>query len=279
MSYVTARDGTRLHFAETLPAGTPHGPTILCLPGVTRTSRDFSRLATALAADGHRVIALDYRGRGRSGRPFDAASYTPSVYIDDIRNVLCALNLHRIVVVGTSLGGFLAMGMAIAMPTVLAGAVLNDSGPDLPTDGVARIADYIADARGYADWDAAVDAVRTMLPDLNLDEEGWRWAAEGCFREETDGTVQADWDPRIADPMRRAGALPDLWSMYRALRPIPTLAFRGELSSLLSDECFRRMKDVKPDLRQTLIAGRGHAPTLDEPEARSAIHAFLATLR
>ncbi|WP_421877778.1 alpha/beta fold hydrolase [Pacificispira sp.] len=279
MSYVTARDGTRLHVAEYRPrAGAPKRPTILCLSGVTRTSRDFSRLAPDLAEAGHRVLALDYRGRGRSGRALDPDSYAPTVYLDDIRQVLFAFNIHRVVVIGTSLGGFLTMGMAVAMPTVLAGAVLNDCGPDLPKDGVARIADYIADARTYPDWSAAIDAVKAMLPDLNLDEDGWRLAAEGCFHEEADGRVHADWDPRIAAPMRRPAALPDLWPMFKALRPIPCLAFRGELSSLLSDDCFRKMRDANPDLRQTVIANRGHAPTLDEPEARSAIHAFLASL-
>lgn len=278
MTFVTARDGTRLQFVEYKPYGVAPRPTVLCLTGVTRTSRDFSRLAPALAEKGHRVIALDYRGRGRSGRAADAESYTPTVYIDDIRNVLCALNLHRVVVIGTSLGGFLAMGMAIAMPTTLAGVVLNDSGPDLPTDGVARIVQYIADAGHYPDWDSAVAAVKSMLPDLNLDDEGWRQAAEGCFKEQADGTIQADWDPRIAVPMQRPSVLPDLWPMFKALRPIPCLAFRGELSSLLSEDCFRKMKETHPDLRQAVIAGRGHAPTLDEPESRSAIHDFLAAL-
>lgn len=181
MSYVTARDGTRLHVAEYRPrAGAPKRPTILCLSGVTRTYRDFSRLAPDLAENGHRVLALDYRGRGRSGRALDADSYAPTVYLDDIRQVLFAFNI-QVVVIGTSLGGFLTMGMAVAMPTVLAGAVLNDCGPDLPKDGVARIADYIADARTYLDWSAAIDAVKAMLPDLNLDDDGWRLAAEGAF--------------------------------------------------------------------------------------------------
>lgn len=165
MSYVTARDGTRLHVAEYRPrAGAPKRPAILCLSGVTRTSRDFSRLAPDLAETGHRVLALDYRGRGQSDRALESDSYAPTMYLDDIRQVLFAFNIHKVVVIGTSLGGFLTMGMAVAMPTVLAGAVMNDCGPDLPKDGVARIADYIADARTYPDWSSAIDAVRPCCP-------------------------------------------------------------------------------------------------------------------
>lgn len=280
MISVTARDGTRLALSETPPdPDKPARPTVLCLGGITRNSHDFDRLAPRLAARGHRVLALNLRGRGESGRAADPASYEPAMYLDDIRQVLAATGSHRVVVIGTSLGGFLAMGMAVAMPTVLAGAVLNDSGPDLPADGLDEILGYIEAAPIYADWDAAVAAVKTMLPDLNLSEAEWRLCAQGCFRETSDGRVAADWDPKIAMPLRKGGgAVPDLWSLFAALRPFPTLALRGALSALLSEDCFARMAAVHPQLQQTVIPNRGHAPTLDEPESRAAIDAYLDSL-
>jgi pimeloyl-ACP methyl ester carboxylesterase len=280
MMFVPARDGTRLAVAETPPApDQPMRPAVLCLGGITRNSRDFDRLAPRLAARGHRVLALNLRGRGESGRAADPASYDPAIYIDDIRQVLAATGVHKTVVIGTSLGGFLAMGMAVAMPTVLAGAIINDSGPDVPTDGLDQILGYIETDPVYPDWAAAVAGVKTMLPDLNLDEEEWRLCAEGCFRERADGQVAADWDPRIAIPLRKSGGdVPDLWPLFAALRPFPTLALRGALSTLLSDACFSRMAEVHPGLRQAVIPNRGHAPTLNEPESRAAIDAFFDRL-
>lgn len=120
--------------------------------------------------------------------------------------------------------------------------------------------------------------MKTMLPDLNLDMDGWRMAAAGCFSETEDGTIVADWDPRIANALDEAGSIPDLWTLFRALRPFPTLALRGELSTLLSESCFDRMARAHPRMIQVTVLNRGHPPTLEEPESRSAIDAFLATL-
>lgn len=280
MRFVSARDGTRLAVAETPAApGVGTRPTVLCLGGITRNSRDFDRLAPRLAVRGHRVLALNLRGRGASDAAADPASYDPATYIDDIRQVLAAMGAHKVIVIGTSLGGFLAMGMAVAMPTVLAGAILNDCGPDVPSDGLGRILGYIEAAPSYPDWPHAVEGTKQMLPDLNLTEEEWRFCAEGCFRESSDGRIVADWDPRIAIPLRKAGgAVPDLWPLFAALRPFPTLALRGALSALLSEACFARMAEVHPNLRQAVIPDHGHAPTLDEPESRAAIDAFLDRL-
>lgn len=279
MTFIAARDGTRLHIARHLPPpDAPARPDVLCLTGLTRNTKDFDRLGRDLAARGHRVFALDYRGRGRSERAADPMSYAAPVYIDDITAVLAALNLHRVVVIGTSLGGFLAMGMAVAMPSAIVGAVLNDAGPDVPEGGLARILAYVRAAPTYPDWNGAIDAVKKMLPDLNLDADGWRAAAEGCFAEQADGRIQADWDPRIAEALEKAGPLPDLWPLFRALRPFPTLALRGELSTLLSESCFERMGREHPNLTRTVVPNRGHPPTLEEPESRSAIDAFFAAL-
>ncbi|NMM44191.1 alpha/beta hydrolase [Rhodospirillaceae bacterium KN72] len=274
---VTARDGISLFLRDYAPTANGAMLPVLCLSGVTRTSRDFDRLARHLTANGRRVLALDYRGRGGSDRAKDPMTYTPQTYLDDIRACLTALNLHRVHLIGTSLGGFLAMAVAIAMPTAVAGAILNDSGPDLPAHGLGRIVDHIADRTVHADWDSAIAATKAALPDLNLTEDDWRRAAEGNYRAAPDGRIHPDWDPAIAIPLRKAGGL-DLWGLFGALRDRPVLALRGELSKLLSDACFARMAERHPGLRRATIPNRGHAPTLDEPESRTAIDAFLAAL-
>jgi pimeloyl-ACP methyl ester carboxylesterase len=70
--FVTAPDGLRLHVREYGERGSQHSPQhlpVVCLPGLSRTAEDFDALASAITADAatpRRVLALDYRGRGRS---------------------------------------------------------------------------------------------------------------------------------------------------------------------------------------------------------------------
>jgi pimeloyl-ACP methyl ester carboxylesterase len=73
-----------------------------------------------------------------------------------------------------------------------------------------------------------------------------------------------------------AAAAPDLWPLYAALRPVPTLALRGATSDILSVATFERMQREKPDLERVTVPNRGHVPLLDEPECVAAIDAFLS---
>ena len=125
--WLTAQDGLKLYFRDYLPPGGVTGggsaasaTPVLCLPGVSRNSKDFAPLAQRLS-QGRRVICPDYRGRGRSQYDPDWRHYHPPVYVDDIRHLLCALGVHQVHVIGTSLGGILALVMAVAMdPDILA---------------------------------------------------------------------------------------------------------------------------------------------------------------
>ena len=133
---------------------------LFCLGGLTRNSKDFESLAERYSSDGRRVICPDYRGRGQSQYDPNWSNYDPRTYIRDIRDVLAALNVHRVVVMGTSLGGILGMGMAAAMPTALAAVIMNDVGPVVETDGLDFIIDYIKVDRPHDDWDAAVVTIQ-----------------------------------------------------------------------------------------------------------------------
>ena len=83
------------------------------------------------------------------------AGYQARTYVDDIRHLLAAADVHRVVVIGTSLGAVLAMVMAVAMPTAVAGALLNDLGPRIEAAGLQPIIDYMKDDRPQPDWAAA----------------------------------------------------------------------------------------------------------------------------
>lgn len=252
-------------------------PPLFCLGGLTRNSKDFESLAEKYSKDGRRVICPDYRGRGRSDYDPNWRNYDPRIYIRDIQDLLAALNLHHVVVVGTSLGGILGMGMAAAVPTALAGLIMNDVGPEVETDGLDFIIDYIKEDRPHDNWEAAVATIKTMLPNLTFQDDGiWLKMARNTFREKEDGKLYFDWDVDIAKPLLDPSyTIPDMWPLFRALKNIPTLALRGAESDILSPDCFVRMQEAKPDLIAVEIPRAGHVPTMAEPESRAALDDFL----
>ncbi len=277
---VTLRDGVTMYCRE-YGAGHRASPAVLCLPGLTRNCRDFEPLARALASD-WRVLTPDLRGRGRSGHDPEWRNYQPLTYVADVLELLAVRGEARVALVGTSLGGLIAMLIAATRPAVLAGVVLNDVGPELDPAGLARIATYVGKLPPVANWDEAAAQARLVngaaLPDYT--EADWLRFARAIYREDPGGRPVLDMDPRIGDALRAApaGAAPDLWPLYGALAQLPTLAIRGEISDILSAATLARMRELKPDLRAVVVPGRGHAPTLDEPECRAAIRAFLETL-
>ena len=276
--YFTSQDNLSLYYrvyGDPLAAGTP----AVCLPGLTRNSKDFDDLATRLSV-GRRVICPDYRGRGRSAYDKEWRHYEPYTYINDMRHLLAVANVHRAAFIGTSLGGVLSMGLAVAAPTAVAGVILNDVGPDVNTGGFRRILEYISTDRPQPDWDSAARLLKTMFPKLPLDDDaGWLQMAHNTYRQGGDGQLHYDWDVNLAKPLlRRKEPLPDLWPFLRALRHVPVLAIRGEKSDILSCETFDRMAGELPHLTQTTVRGVGHAPSLAEPEAAAAIDQFLSRL-
>jgi pimeloyl-ACP methyl ester carboxylesterase len=276
-NYFRSRDGLKLYYRDY--AGDPSKAPVLCLPGLTRNSADFDRSASHIAP-ARRVIAVDQRGRGRSQYDANWLNYHPGMYVDDMWILLRELGVDRVIVIGTSLGGVMAMVMASVRPQQLAGVVLNDVGPELEIIGSRRIQSYVGKSHDIGGWDEAVAHLKqtfsSVYPDLTDDR--WREFARSSFQDDANGRVRYAYDPKIAELMRLLpyGAVPPMWYAYAALRAIPTLAIRGELSDLLSLHVFERMRREKPDLHCLSVPNRGHAPMLHEPVCATAIDRFLA---
>ena len=272
------QDGLSLYYRD-YDSGTGTGAPLLCLAGLTRNSADFAALAEAHAAE-RRVVCPDYRGRGASDRADDWRTYTPETYINDIRHLIVAAGLHRFVLVGTSLGGFLSMGLGAAIPSAIAGVVLNDVGPQIEASATAEIVDYAGTDRPVPDWPAAVAASRERYPEF----EAWTDAdfedvAHATYREGGDGLLHYDWDVQLVQPIRRGtGGDSDIWAMFRALHHVPVLAVRGGNSDLLTGDGLQAMLDDHPDIRGVTVPGVGHAPRLHEPAAADAVDGFLKSI-
>jgi pimeloyl-ACP methyl ester carboxylesterase len=269
-----SHDGLLLAFRD---YGPEHGGGVplLCLPGVTRTARDFDEVAQRHAAH-RRVLCPDYRGRGRSARAARAADYAVTAHVEDVRHLLIVAGVHEVVALGTSFGGLLAMGLAAALPTGVRGVVLNDVGPEFDQRGLPGILDFIRRDSAPASWDDAVALLKRQFPNLPArDEAGWQRIAELTWQPGADGRLRVEWDVRIVEPL--LGDHPgDLWPMFRALRRLPLLAIRGARSDVLSEDCFLRMAREVPGMIAVTVPNVGHAPALDEPPAQAALDAFLA---
>ncbi len=274
----TSRDGLNLYFRD---SGDPLSPqtSVLCLPGLTRNARDFAALAKRLSAT-RRVLCPDYRGRGHSDYDSNWRNYRPETYLDDIRHMLALAGIGRVVVIGTSMGGILAAGMAVAMPTALAGAVINDVGPEIGIRGLDRIVNYIRDAGPLPDWNAAVAKLRANFPNLPAYSDGdWLKIAEATYRESHDGLLYPDWDVRLVNPLLENGTEGyNLMALFSALRALPVLLVRGERSDVLQADAFERMGRLLPAARRLTVPGVGHAPSLSEPLAQDALDEFLLHL-
>src|SRR5688572_7711749 len=272
-----SHDGLELYYRDYSPQRSGGLP-VVCLPGLTRNCRDFEALAERLSAR-HRVITPDFRGRGRSQHDTDWKNYHPSIYVKDVIALLDAERLDRVILIGTSLGGIVSMGLAVAAAHRLAGIVLNDIGPEIDPMGIERIRGYAGRLPPVRTWQEAAAQVRSIygaaLPGLSDTE--WLAYCRRSWRDGPDGVPVPDMDPHIGDAIRASPAAPpDLWGAFDALQQIPTLAIRGATSDLLSAVTFAKMKERKPDLVQLEVPGRGHAPLLDEPACVQAIDTFIA---
>ena len=277
--HYTAQDGLSLFCRDYGDPASTALP-VLCLAGLTGNSKDYHDLACRLAP--RRVLCLDYRGRGRSSYDPDHRHYEPRTYISDILQLLALTNTHRLVVVGTSLGGILAMILGAVQPSALAGVILNDIGPEIPAASTQRIGNYIGKIDPFPDWESATATLKAnygiAYPDL--DDAGWRKVAETTFQVDAAQQVCSDYDPEIAKTLASAAdeGGPRLWNFFRTLMQIPTLCIRGALSDVLTRETFDAMARTKPDLRRIEVANRGHTPLLDEPACVEAIDRLFADL-
>jgi len=277
--YWWSKDGLRLHYRDY--AGADDRPPVICFPGLTRNARDYAPLAERLAG-ARRVLCVEFRGRGESAYAKDPMSYVPLTYLQDVEALLAELGVTRFVAVGTSLGGLVTMLLAATDGAKLAGAVLNDVGPELEPAGLARIRTYVGKAVWHPTWMHAARAVAEGNSDVypGYGIEDWLRMAKRLYRVNSSGRIVLDYDMKIAEPFRvpgnEAGAGPDMWPTIDALRDKPVLVVRGERSDILSAETADKMLARLPQGELVMVPGVGHAPTLDEPEVVEAIERLLA---
>jgi len=280
--FITAQDGLRLH-VRVYGARTATALPVVCLPGLARTSADFDPLATALAGNTEHsrcVLAIDYRGRGLSDYDSNADNYSLPVELADLLTVLAALEIGRAVFVGTSRGGLITMLLGVARPAAIAGVVLNDIGPVIETQGLARIKGYIGKLPQTSSFEESAELLRRLFgpqfPTLTPDD--WMAQARRTFREQ-DGRIVPDYDPRLASVLRdvdiERAPPPPLWKEFDSLARVPMLIIRGANSDLLSAATFEAMRARRLQCEALVVPDQGHAPLLADDQTIARIGAFV----
>jgi len=266
--------------ARDYPGAAPQAPVLLMMHGLTRNSADFEPIAARLAGR-YRMIVPDQRGRGLSQWDPDPAQYRPDIYAQDMLALMDDLGITRAGLVGTSMGGLIAMVMNALRPGLAQAVIFNDIGPVLDPAGLARIQGYVGPSGAMADWTEAALRTRAIngsaFPDYGSAD--WEAFARRIAHQNPDGTISFAYDPAIAqsvvgdDPQT---VPPDLWPLWELLDAVPVLVVRGALSDLLSAATMQEMVRRHTGSYAGVEVPRvGHAPILDEPAALAAIEAFL----
>ena len=270
-------EGLRLHYRDY--EGPRDKPPILCIPGLTRNARDFEPVADRYAGD-WRVITVELRGRGLSDIDPDPSRYTPHYYVADLLKLLDQLGIADAVFFGTSLGAICTMLLASTDADRIAGALLNDIGPEIDQSGIDRIAGYVGREVLFENWDEAIAVLternRDVFPQWGPGE--WERFTRRIMTEAPDG-IRFQYDMRIADNFRAATEGPQgaNWHLYEALAGRPLLILRGERSDLLSAEVAQQMVErLEGDAELVVVPDVGHTPSLEEPEAQAAMDRLLA---
>ncbi len=280
--FFTSRDGLRLYGRHyPAPADAPARRAVLCLPGLTRNSRDFHDLATFLTdarnPSARPVFTVDYRGRGRSASAPDWSTY--SIYSEylDVLDFMAILELTDAAVIGTSRGGLIAMLMATLRPTSIGAVVLNDIGPVIERDGLIRLVAFVGRMPLPASWPEAGKLIRDLnhhqfpvIPNHHWDEIARQWFNE------SHGRPVHGYDQNLGKAISATdGPLKDLWPQFAALSRVSMMIIRGEHSDILSGATFAEMQKRNPAATALTVRGQGHAPLLRDRATGIAIADFL----
>jgi pimeloyl-ACP methyl ester carboxylesterase len=281
--FVTAPDDLLLLHVRIYGSRTTSALPVVCLPGLTRTSADFHRLAAALAADPadpRWVVALDYRGHGQSEYDSNPENYGLRADLADLSAVLTALRITRAVFVGTSHGGVLAMMLALSRPTAIAGVILNDIGPVIEPRALLQIKGHMEKLPVPRDFAEGAEILRRLLGARfpKLAPQDWTALARRTWRRHG-SALAVDYDVRLSRRLQinLEHPPPTLWDEFDALARVPLMVIRGGNSTMLTARTLNAMLARRRELDIVVVPDQGHAPLLDRPKLIPRIAAFAAS--
>jgi pimeloyl-ACP methyl ester carboxylesterase len=232
------------------------------------SAREWDELVHVLSGDFH-VIAPDQRGHGQSSWETD---YTASRFATDVVELLDALDLRRVHLVGHSLGGIAAALTAAEAPERVDRLVLLDIGPESLTPGfrltLAESLTELAGAR-YRELETAVEAWASANPQAQRHrlveylEYTLLRGLDGCLRYRFDALG-------LREFAMRGTTSEALWNAFGRVRA-PTLLVRGEHSDVLTQSEASTVCERMHDTLLAEIPGAGHDLAVEQPETVSSV--------
>lgn len=250
-------------------AYTEHGKNnkeiIFCVHGLTRNSSDFHYLSQELS-DKYRVIAVDMVGRGDSDYFDNPDLYNYVTYSFEVMKIIEKLDLNNINYIGTSMGGIIGFFICSKLPHLIKSFIVNDVGPELPTDSVKRIANYVGLGEVFNSFDECKDHVKKIYRGFGInDEEHWDMLTSNSFSLSEDGKYFFSYDPAIKFNLSKdvddtKVKIVDLWEVWKAILS-PTLILHGIESDILTKDIANKMIETNSNAKLVSF-NCGHAPSL-----------------
>ncbi len=239
------------------------GPPLLLLHGFTGSAAEWQELASTLAVD-HTLLMPDLIGHGRSSAPSDPARYAMEYVVADLLQLLDQLGLEQIDLLGYSMGGRVALQLALAAPARVRRLILESASPGLndPAERAARVAndealatrieqeglpwfvDYWAEIPLFLSQARLPAATRAALRARRLQgsAEGYAASLRGM------GT----------------GRQPSLWGSLSTLH-LPVLLISGLLDTKFV-AIGNEMAKLLPMAMHSIVTSAGHTVHLEQPE-------------
>ncbi|ALL65788.1 putative hydrolase [Paraburkholderia caribensis MBA4] len=277
--YVQCASPVGLHRIAYTEWGAPDNPRVLvCVHGLTRSGRDFDRVAAALSSV-YRVVCPDVVGRGLSSWLANPAYYTIPQYVGDMVTLVARLGVESVDWFGTSMGGLIGMAFAGLKDSPIRKMIVNDVGPHVEPVALERIGSYLGQPVSFATQQEVIDHAALLAQSFGpLTQEEWR-EINSPLVHERDGAWRFRYDPRIAEPFTKTTpeltALGEaaLWQSFAAIEG-PVLVVRGEQSDLLSRETVAQMTEKGRNVSSVEIPGVGHAPAFLSAEQIDIVKRF-----
>ncbi|MDN7639662.1 alpha/beta fold hydrolase [Burkholderia cenocepacia] len=251
-------DDVRLHYVT---GGPDDGEMVVLLHGWPQTWYTWRHVMPALAEDGYRVVAVDYRGAGESDKPL--GGYDKASMAGDIRALVHQLGATRIHLVGRDIGVMVAYAYAAQWPTEIVKLAMLD----VPVPGT-RIWD---EAKASADpqiWHFGLHQQRDIAEMLIAGKE--RAYILDFYKKRTHVALSNDDIAVYADAYAAPGALRAGFELYRAFPqdetrfkafmkhklPMPVLALAGDKSNGAKELDMAR--ELALDVRGAVAPNTGH---------------------
>jgi 2-succinyl-6-hydroxy-2,4-cyclohexadiene-1-carboxylate synthase len=252
-------DELAFHVTRT-DAGT--GEPLVLLHGFTGSTASWSPIVERIGRE-HDMLAIDLIGHGASAAPIDIDRYAFDAALNDLAAITGHLGMDRAIWFGYSLGGRLALGLALRYPNLVAKLILESATPGI-ADAAERAARRAADERlARRIEELGIEAFVSEWERLSLWESQRQLPAS--TRQRQRAIRLANSPVGLANSLRGMGqgAQPSLWNQLSDVRA-PALVISGALDRKFT-AIGERMRDALQDARHVVASNAGHAVHLEDP--------------